>query len=437
MAVANGPSVYSKFDITSNDGKTTISLIGGVIEFQYFEDIFSPIYTAKVRITSTGTVVDGSRGVFNGLPIRGGEKVIIGFKTPIEKAMKSKQVFSKLEMYVNGITNVITEKKQEVFDLHLVSKEAFINEQVRVPILFKNQTIDKSVAAIMKYLGNVKIDVLEPTENSYNFFGNLRKPFTLLTMLAKRSIPVGSKSKSAGFFFWQTHTGFNFLSPDGIIKAGVQQKDSVQQYRYVQTLSTSLDNDLKNATNILNWNLISDNNVLNNLTVGEYSSHRMFFDPLTFQFLVSRFSEESKQKLGRKETLPDNLKPDNIPANFLGSRQITQILDRGTFGGEKGDVNTNVNDFPGDHIAQSITRYSTIMTQQLALTVPINTNLNAGDVVNLYFPDVSDKKKGKWDDQLSGLYIIKEMTHYLLPNQSYTAMRVIRDTHGFRGKPNG
>lgn len=437
MAVANGPSVYSKFDITSNDGKTTISLIGGVIEFQYFEDIFSPIYTAKVRITSTGTVVDGARGVFNGLPIRGGEKVIIGFKTPIEKAMKSKQVFNKLEMYVNGITNVITEKKQEVFDLHLVSKEAFINEQVRVPILFKNQTIDKSVAAIMRYLGNVKIDVLEPTENSYNFFGNLRKPFTLLTMLAKRSIPVGSKSKSAGFFFWQTHTGFNFLSPDGIIKAGVQQKDTVQQYRFVQTLSTSLDNDLKNATNILNWNLISDNNVLNNLTVGEYSSHRMFFDPLTFQFLVSRFSEESKQKLGKKETLPDNLKPDNIPANFLGSRQITQILDRGTFGGEKGDVNTNVNDFPGDHIAQSITRYSTIMTQQLALTVPINTNLNAGDVVNLYFPDVSDKKKGKWDDQLSGLYIIKEMTHYLLPNQSYTAMRVIRDTHGFRGKPNG
>jgi hypothetical protein len=375
--------------------------------------------------------------VFNGLPIRGGEKVIIGFKTPIEKAMKSKQVFNKLEMYVNGITNVITEKKQEVFDLHLVSKEAFINEQVRVPIVFKNQTIDKSVAAIMKYLGNVKIDVLEPTENSYNFFGNLRKPFTLLTMLAKRSIPVDSKSKSAGFFFWQTHTGFNFLSPDGIIKAGVQQKDSLQQYRFVQTLSTSLDNDLKNATNILNWNLISDNNVLNNLTVGEYSSHRMFFDPLTFQFLVSKFSEESKQKLGKKETLPDNLKPDNIPANFLGSRQITQILDRGTFGGEKGDVNTNVNDFPGDHIAQSITRYSTIMTQQLALTVPINTNLNAGDVVNLYFPDVSDKKKGKWDDQLSGLYIIKEMTHYLLPNQSYTAMRVIRDTHGFRGKPNG
>tara|TARA_S200002703_G_C3793532_1_gene244961 strand:- start:1138 stop:2451 length:1314 start_codon:yes stop_codon:yes gene_type:complete len=437
MAVANGPSVYSKFDITSNDGETTVSLIGGVIEFQYFEDIFSPIYTAKVRITSTGTVIDGSRGVFNGLPIRGGEKVIIGFKTPIEKAQKSKQVFRKLEMYVNGITNVTTEKKQEVFDLHLVSKEAFTNEQVRVPILFKNQTIDKSVAAIMRYLGNVRIDVLEPTENSYNFFGNLRKPFTLLTMLAKRSIPVGSKSKSAGFFFWQTHTGFNFLSPDGIIKAAVQQKDSVQQYRYVQTLSTSLDNDLKNATNILNWNLISDNNVLNNLTVGEYSSHRMFFDPLTFQFVVSRFSEESKQRLGRKEKLPDNLKPDNIPANFLASRQITQILDRGTFGGEKGDVNTNINDFPGDHIAQSITRYSTIMTQQLALTVPINTNLNAGDVVNLYFPDVSDKKKGKWDNQLSGLYIIKEMTHYLLPNQSYTAMRVIRDTHGFRGKPNG
>ena len=76
-------------------------------------------------------------------------------------------------MYVNGISNVYTEKKSEVFDLHLVSKEAFINEQVRVPIVFKNQTIDKSVASIMKYLGTVKVDVLDPTENSYNFFGNL------------------------------------------------------------------------------------------------------------------------------------------------------------------------------------------------------------------------------------------------------------------------
>ena len=60
-------------------------LIGGVIEFQYFEDIFSPIYTAKVRITSTGTVVDGSRGVFNGLPIRGGEKVIIDLKRQLRR----------------------------------------------------------------------------------------------------------------------------------------------------------------------------------------------------------------------------------------------------------------------------------------------------------------------------------------------------------------
>ena len=181
-------------------------------------------------------------------------------------------------------------------------------------------------------------------------------------------------------------------------------------------MSTSLDNDLKNATNILNWNLISDNNVLNNLTVGEYSSHRMFFDPLTFQFLVSRFSEESKQKLGKKEKLPDNLKPDNIPANFLGSRQITQILDRGTFGGEKGDVNTNVNDFP-EIILHSQSHGTIIMTQQLALTVPINTNLNAG--MWSIIP-VSDKKKGN-DDQLSD-YALKR--HPLSPFLiSHTAMR--------------
>ena len=74
-------SVYDIFTITSNDGSKTVDISGGVTVFSYFENVFSPMITARVFLSTTGNVIEDKDGeltsIYNGLPLRGGEKVNI------------------------------------------------------------------------------------------------------------------------------------------------------------------------------------------------------------------------------------------------------------------------------------------------------------------------------------------------------------------------
>ena len=53
----------------------------GVISFSYYENVLSPMLTAKAIITNTGNTIEDKDGdvssVYNGLPLNGGEKVNI------------------------------------------------------------------------------------------------------------------------------------------------------------------------------------------------------------------------------------------------------------------------------------------------------------------------------------------------------------------------
>ena len=72
MASPINASLFEEFDITSSDGQRTVSLIGGILSFQYFENLLSPNVTAVLSIFNTGNTTNG-QGLYNGLPVRGGD----------------------------------------------------------------------------------------------------------------------------------------------------------------------------------------------------------------------------------------------------------------------------------------------------------------------------------------------------------------------------
>ena len=51
----------------------------GVQSIDYYEDIFSPTITAKMVVTTTGNVID-NKGIYQGFPLRGGERVSLILK---------------------------------------------------------------------------------------------------------------------------------------------------------------------------------------------------------------------------------------------------------------------------------------------------------------------------------------------------------------------
>ena len=206
---AKDRSIYELFTIKSNDGSKTIDLRGAIVAFSYFENVFSPMLTAQVIVATTGNVIADEDGdmtsIYNGLPLRGGEKVSI--KIPANSGNNVDLEFTEKkgnELYVGSITNISIKAEKELFTLNLVSREAITNETQRVGKKFPvTEPISDSVQEIIKeyLLSEKEIDVDE-TQNPYGFIGNLKKPFTIITWLAAKSVPgnVGGESATAGYF---------------------------------------------------------------------------------------------------------------------------------------------------------------------------------------------------------------------------------------------
>ena len=129
MAAIN-KSIYEELILESNDQKRTIDIRQGTVSIDYYEDIFSPTITAKIRVINTGDTIqapdkegnpDGEKqSIYNGLPLRGGERVSLKIKGNTTK--NPRLDFSTNEkdyLYVSSITDIVSESQRETFLLHL------------------------------------------------------------------------------------------------------------------------------------------------------------------------------------------------------------------------------------------------------------------------------------------------------------------------------
>ena len=443
-------SIYEEILIESRDGERTVDIAPGVVLLEYFEDIFSPTITARVRVINTGDSMspkdatdpkktDGEKqSIYNGLPLRGGERVIIkildkgksysgGEKDGIDFAKDVKKY-----MYVSSITDVISETQRESFLLNLVSREAITNETTRV---FRKYTgpISESVRNIVGETLVSKLDdeSVNTSSNKYSFIGNNRKPFSVITWLASKAVPESSGDGTAGFLFYQTQDGFQFRSIDDMI-----QQDSVATYVYTEVTKSSIERN--NDYRILKYSVDKNQDLLKKLRLGTYSSQRMFFNPNTFTFTTPdqgkfRLQDDKIKNLGKKKVkseLPKISDEAERTLDDLPTRILSGVIDIGTM--DQG-VSQEENADPSKYQSQAIMRYNVLFTQTISMTVPCNTDLRAGNIITCEFPKISRKDSAELDPDTSGKYIIKELCHHFDPDGSYTSMKLIRDTFGFYG----
>jgi len=158
---AKGPSQYEEFLLRSADGSNTVDLKGKTVMFEYFENIFSPVITAKALVQSTGDALEGPEGklqsVYNGLPLRGGEQ--LSFKISGNTETNPGLDFSddpEKYLHVESITNVVTETSKETFVLNLCSRENITNETSRIGRKFASSPVSDSVEKILKEYKRIK-----------------------------------------------------------------------------------------------------------------------------------------------------------------------------------------------------------------------------------------------------------------------------------------
>ena len=129
--------------------------------------------------------------------------------------------------------------------------------------------------------------------------------------------------------------------------------------------------------------------------------------------------------------LPSLSANDSRTLASVPSRYICGILDIGI---TDKDVSLDENADPAKIHSQAMMRYNTLFTQILTMTIPLNTNLIAGDIINCEFPRIDMEKRKGPDEIQSGLYMIKKLTHFFDAKGSYTKLQLARDTNGRKAK---
>ncbi len=433
-------SIYANITLQSNDQSQDVDLRLGVSVIEYWESILSPTITAKIEVINTGDSIAGKDGklqsIYNGLPLRGGERVAIKI-APNSDTNKGLDFSITPDDYlhVSSITNVISMEKRETFTLNLVSRETITNETTRVPIKFPtSSTIDASVEKILdRYLKTQKEKFIDKASNTYGFIANLRKPFALITWLASKAVPEDSESGTAGFLFYQTKDGYHFRSIDEMIK---QEPAAVYVYTEINKSSIDRNNDF----NIISYSTDVNQNLAEKLRMGSYASFLATYDPSSSEFslpqegtfTLRQYAGKAKN-LGKELTLPPIEEGSDQTLGDIPSRMMTAVLDRGII--EKESTRTEVNADPMKYQAQAIMRYNVLGTQKVSMTVPLNDNLKAGDIIKILVPKAS-RESEDYDDEQSGLYMIMELCHHYSAKVSQTSMQLLRDTFGLYGTNN-
>ena len=440
------PSIYSEMLIQASYGRVADFRLG-VASIDIYEDIFSPSMSAKVQIVNAGGAIRDSQGdsvsLYEGLKIRSGEAVQIKIRS--NSGGNEDIDFTQDPLYVRGIKDLIRGSSEEFFTMSLVPREAIQNEYSFLKKTYpKDAPISDHVSDILEtFFPRGKIGEIERTSNPLGFQGNQMKPYEALIKLASKSVTgnagdsTSGSSASAGFVFYQTRDGFQFRSLDSLCSQSPKAT-------YVQTEVNFNSVDFQPTPDlpsldykIITYQLIQNQDMVAQMSKGVYASDRRFFDPITFAVTTAKDAFTGKDYIGGVKNLgekfdPKTIKFSDFETSFteLPSKIITETFDFGTL---TEDVDQILTQDIFQFMSQRKMRYNTLLTQSIKMQVPLNTALRAGDVIECKFPKITSSNTNTFDrDQISGLYIIKELCHHYDSIGSYSIMVIIRDTFGGR-----
>ena len=396
--------------VPDEGGKSSLkepqNITAGVTDISYFEDITVPHIELKV------TFVDVDQ-LLGRLGVTGGEYIDLTVLYGDGDQTKFEIRAEDHKLILNCVRDMVTDFNKQVATLEFVSVEDFVNQTARV-----NQKYTGNITETVKKLLNDSTALgtdknLESDEaaNSYSFVGNLKHPIETIQWLCSKT---QASKDSFGFLFYETFDGYNFRS----IKSLLEQEpiEYKQSNKALDTQATILDS-----------NLDETNDVGINLKTGMYANRTIFVDIENqtlkeVDFKIDDLNIENRPKLGNKL--------DEIP-----TRLMLKISDVGVSqkGSEKKE--TQPASELDEYKNKSYIRNNLLFSQSLSISIPLNTNLRVGLVIDVKLPlkqgtDGDEKVDSYGSDRTndsSGKYLISELRHIMAGGKSETQLKLIRD----------
>jgi len=395
--IPNGASLEEEYEIS-----------GGLPVINYYESIESPSISMTVRFHDIDQVI-GRKG------ITGGELIEITVKDGTEG--DEFKITKDHRMILNAVVDMTTTSLVQIATLDFVSEETFINETARLNKKFTgniSQTVEDILTNDEKGIKTgKKVFGTEDNEtravNSYSFIGNLKRPFDTIQWLCPKA---QSANDDFGFLFFENLDGYHFKS----IKTLLNQ----ESIKY-----TFSDRPLEQPT-ILQNELKQSNDIGMNLRMGMYANKTIYVDIENQEAEVIDFDANKDLNLKKKAKLN---KLEEKPTRLMYRINDVGVSQKGSERDKK-DPKTSLAVYQN----KSYIRNNLLFSQAMAISIPLNVLLRAGDVIDIELP----LKKGEGDKPVdgtgndktndpSGKYLICELRHFIGGGKGETQLKLTRD----------
>lgn len=434
--------------IVATDGES-FSLKNFMAEAVIYENMELNGMTAEV------TIVD-SNGLIQAAPFLGQETIVLKFRTP------TFQDSIQMAFIVYAIKNrTVNNDREQFYTFHCVTPEAYSDSFVRLTSKFKGST-DELVKQIFDSIkstspiGETEINIQDTPHASqnYEFIANYWSPFKCLNHLASKSI--GAESSKSNFKFFETKGGFQFASPETLVKKQKEKRIVYDEYNIQQNQTEEIreDNRSGNYTYLSPFINSRFNQVesiyfptfkdqIKSQNEGYTASSIVSYDFTTKRMAMMKFdsrpeSEELakedkkyiKENFDSFETISKiNPTPTNMLGNPLANRTFSPMA-TSPFGsnfhrGVEQIRNTLIRRY-GD---------AEFTNQIMEIKVPGKTDVETGMLIRLVYPRTVEKgdkpdREQLEDPYISGIYLITGVRHDISNGQHSMTLSIMKDSLG-------
>ena len=387
-----------------------------VAEFNVYEDIFNNVLACEI-------VLLDSLGLIERLPIVGDEKISLTFKTPGQGVKNIPLIF---DVYKVSQRKVI-EERSHLYIIHGVSGEQIVSKLGHVGQSYSNLTISSIVDKIYQQnlfpIGQKEIEI-ESTDGLHSYvFGT--NPFNAINLLASEANSSKYKN-STSFLFYEDTSKFNFKSLSSLFDQSSKEDyylsdinvDGVQENK----------SEVENIQVILGIDFEKSFDTMRGLDQGMIDNSLLTIDPILKKTSTTTFNYtadfDTVQHIGTKKIISDQ-------GRFVDGkgkshkRFISSQITNGDYKTESylsGRITTSTDPFLASprrrqkFLNKALSQLGAFSQYTFNITVPGNSLLKCGDMVNIFVPQNSDvdedkQKYLKLFDQENPKFLITAIRH--------------------------
>tara|TARA_B100000424_G_scaffold267340_1_gene259985 strand:+ start:40 stop:1290 length:1251 start_codon:yes stop_codon:yes gene_type:complete len=268
-----------------------------------------------------------------------------------------------------------------------------------------------------------KLSNFEPCVNNFSFVSPYWNPFTAIRWLAAKAIPEvkgSGKNATAGYAFYQTRSGYNFVSYDSFAR-----EEPVTRMVVGHEKEELEDDEDKNITPVDKVTIESSVDLLKGLNLGSYSSNVMTIDLKDMSFVEHPFNINKYYQ--DVATLNSGEVPEfysGFDNNLTFTRIMSKVTDSALF-----TEGTYTQGFT-KQLSQSSLREKLFYSKKVIVELVTDYSLEIGEVVQLdIYKGTRDREQ---DFANSGKYVIGKVERTFKSSQDKmtTKLTLYTDSDG-------